>query len=466
MAAPKITWPNQQNASLSGLPQEVVDRINNTPADQKFSADEINQVKTVVNAHADQLDALLARVAALENGNTDPPELEPVATVLISGQSPALGTGELSVFDFAPYDAVDVRRPFERTRIWNPDTQALEALEPPLNNQAATDGLVAGQPRPASFGVESIIAPLWEADNPIGALHELKISGDGQPISLWADPESGRLLEIRQGYAGLKAALAAQGKAPRTDAFFWLHGQSDQAAPDGYAEKFATLVAYLLEQDIIQPATRIIVVAVDPEGVLNGADGVAMHAEQESYVDSNDNARLVEQGDLPTYDGLHLTGMGYIKLGERCYNAAYDTAATLVAEIPDGALPPGTYQEDDSHIAYVGNWISTNGQNGASDAANNAKFLVPGAEGSATVVLNWPAGSRLALDHLRAGIGIHYKVNITGLAEAIVVVAPGASEPFAERFLSAPLPAPPQTVVISNASGYCYIDQLRYVPAS
>lgn len=61
MAAPKITWPNQQNASLSGLPQEVVDRINNTPADQKFSADEINQVKTVVNSHADLLDGLAAR---------------------------------------------------------------------------------------------------------------------------------------------------------------------------------------------------------------------------------------------------------------------------------------------------------------------------------------------------------------------------------------------------------------------
>jgi hypothetical protein len=324
-----------------------------------------------------------------------------------SGQSLCLGTATNAEHTKAPINGAitpSMDDEFQRVKIYAPASDTWPKLGP-ATNLSSTGLNVQGVIRPASYGMETPMAQLFENQNSAGERRVFKLSGDGQSIVRW-DPNdaAGNTAEmIRQDKKGKTKALA-EGVALACENFFWIQGQADFNMPVAeYLSRFNALYQALLSAGVFTSSTKVHLVAP--------SFGNARTA-QLQWIDQNPTVgRFVEIADLSSnnplysYDGTHLTSEGTIIQAERAYASAHGGNAKVYAHAPIIDTAPEFLSFDP-----VEGPVGTPVEIGGSNFSSTMKVLFRGTEAteitrisSTRVIAKVPAGAFSGLIALRNG---------------------------------------------------------------
>ena len=234
--------------------------------------------------------------------------------IVIAGQSNARGYGQISEISSKsklvadPGLATLAANPFERVKIFNPDTGAYQSLL--LNNNNLTGGGIG------TFGPEFGIAVRWTRETKYGTLYIDKYARNGEAIAYYA--KGGAFYTTGQTHrATANAWLAANSKNPVECGLLWVQGESDYGATALYYQSaLSELLANKVADGLTSEKGKFVLVQMRSGTGMYGAGVVAAKT---AYVAANPGKAVTIT--MPPYfngDNLHLSAEGQIQMGYDC----------------------------------------------------------------------------------------------------------------------------------------------------
>jgi hypothetical protein len=367
------------------------------------------------------------------------------ALIVISGQSNALGIGEVNEIAGTQMQSYNLLRTFQRVKIWN--NNRWENLQVPVNNRA----------NPNKFGFELGIAQRWEELHPSATLYIVKQAHSGDPIEKWQPGNvAGYLDELISLIKTARASLPNQ--AIPTIGMLWMQGESN---PDdtSYATKLTDFRNNLVNA-VALPASSIFSV-----GKVRKFETVRQ--QQELYVSQNLTfARIVDTTNyLVNGDDLHYSAKGLFLGGYTdFYNSLFGTNSTypFLMAYDSPLVITGTqtqienrsllWKYSGSNGIGAGNFTTYN-NNRESGFDGFTYTLAPGDE--ATIEIT---GTGFTLIHARyEGLVTAYEVWIDGRKRGAVGHYPAVG--LAVRY-SSPVLEPGKHIVKLISRGFLLVDAL------
>ncbi|MGA0608280.1 sialate O-acetylesterase [Phenylobacterium sp. VNQ135] len=234
--------------------------------------------------------------------------------VVLAGQSNALGY--LTRADVP----VEIRWPDPEVRIWRDGR--FEMLEPGRNT---------GSPnRPEAWGPEASFARVWRETRRDRPLYIVKLARGSTSLAPaegrdWS-PASGELFaEATREVEAAKAALSAQGRAPRIAAILWVQGEADAIDPAMARAYRANLTSLIKTMRLGWSAPQAVVAVVRIPDI--GAQAGQVRAAQAAVDDADPLTVSVDAKGLPMQaDGLHIAASGQVRLGQALARAVLPLA--------------------------------------------------------------------------------------------------------------------------------------------
>ncbi|MBB3891541.1 hypothetical protein GGQ61_002269 [Phenylobacterium haematophilum] len=235
------------------------------------------------------------------------------AMIIVAGQSNALGytlgAADLPSHLIAPGSA----------QIWSPQARAFVPLQPAANTGAPNN--------PQTWGPESQFAYRWRQDHACAPLYVVKYARGETGLAPdpaardWSPSSHGDLWDAATAEIdAAKAALAAQGLAPRVRAVLWMQGETDAQSPAksrAYAANLAAFVAQVRAR--WGDADTIVQIGqIDRPGPA-GWETVRQAQARVAGRDAKTTLTDTDPFERQPADGVHLTASGQVRLGDEFY---------------------------------------------------------------------------------------------------------------------------------------------------
>jgi len=245
--------------------------------------------------------------------------------MVMSGQSNILGYAYRTDLDDPSYSYLDLKREFQRVKIWNPTTNAYEKLK--LGVNSLNNELEELNGRPLGFGPELAIAARWELENSTETLYIVKHGWGATTLQDWA--KGGKYYnELKSRSDKSRIWLTNNGFIDERVGVDWMQGESSSAGETtaSYQAALTQLMADFEADGIISAASRRVISEARNRPEISLA--------QEAYVNSDPTrARFIDTTfySVIANDVLHYNAKSVIRSGGTdVYNAIFGTTGRLV----------------------------------------------------------------------------------------------------------------------------------------